>query len=637
MVVQRGRILTDWVIRHGFPILIAALCLRAILPHLDTLSLSGILTRLAALSGVDWGLATLFTMLSFLAVGQYDVIARRELGLPSDPKRAQRDGMAAVAVSQTLGFGLVTGTLARCRLRAALSLVDAGKITALVTVYFTIGLVIAIACVCLVAPTPVPVWLAGVVLISLAIATGFFVLWRPRLQIKQMRVHLPHLRSLAAGTGWAIVDITAAFVVFCLVLPGETAVSLALLLPAFYLALAAGILSGAPGGVGPFELVLFALAGPTSALNIPAESLLTAIFGFRLVYYVIPAVFGAAFVLTRQRPRPTVPAPNMRPVFPEFPRAESRVIRQNGGQAIPLGFGAGALWPAGNSLIALFDPAGPSGPAWFAGLQDRALQQNRFAALYKCSASVAVKARRLGWRVLRIADDAILDPASFSEDGSEKSRLRRKLRKAIKSGVVVRQALPSDEGAMQAIDANWQQRNGPARGGTMGQYCPLYVAEQKVLVAEWQGKIVAYVSWHRATGEWALDLMRDAADAPDGTMYLLVRRGIALAAEAQVARVSLAAIPADRGLAAQVRRRSRLSGGTAGLVQFKSAFAPTWQPLYLVAPGYLAMCVAVLDLVRNIHQPEPISPAPAPVPAPTLTNTPHEDVEYYEVASNRAA
>ncbi|OUS37643.1 hypothetical protein A9Q94_05120 [Rhodobacterales bacterium 56_14_T64] len=62
------------------------------------------------------------------------------------------------------------------------------------------------------------------------------------------------------------------------------------------------------------------------------------------------------------------------------------------------------------------------GPSW---LQSYARNRNAAACLYKCSAPTALGLRRQGWKVLRIAEEALLTPMTFSEESSSRRQLRR--------------------------------------------------------------------------------------------------------------------------------------------------------------------------------------------------------------------
>ena len=74
--------------------------------------------------------------ISFAALGRYDVIVHRVLNTGVAPRAAHASRAASVALSQTLGFGLIVGTIARWRGMNSLSLVSASTITALVSISF---------------------------------------------------------------------------------------------------------------------------------------------------------------------------------------------------------------------------------------------------------------------------------------------------------------------------------------------------------------------------------------------------------------------------------------------------------------------------------------------------------------------
>lgn len=68
-----------------------------------------------------WLIALGATVVSYLAIGRYDGIFHRHIETKIPGKAAAFTGASAVALSQTLGFGLLTGTIARWRLLPELS------------------------------------------------------------------------------------------------------------------------------------------------------------------------------------------------------------------------------------------------------------------------------------------------------------------------------------------------------------------------------------------------------------------------------------------------------------------------------------------------------------------------------------
>ncbi|WP_159975458.1 GNAT family N-acetyltransferase [Roseobacter cerasinus] len=610
MSIRVGNVLVDPVLRHGLPLVLVAICLHSLPQLASSVSLPEVFDLGRALPVWAWLAAAAFAAVSFYSVGQYDVLARRELRLTGDEARAHRNGAAAVALSQLLGFGLITGALARYRLSPQDGMIRASQITALVTLLFLIGMMFVTAFAILFSGLLID-RTAGIAAITcLAVCVLTLVLYRPRVRILKWQIAMPGLVTVSASIFWATADVVTAAAAFYVLLPEPVELGFSAFLPIFCIALAAGILSGVPGGVGPFEVVLLGLTAPHLPTHIDQTCLMTAICGFRMLYYVLPALLAALVLLRPPNAIPKMPAvqPPLPSRFP--PRAEVGVIAQNRGEMVALPSGVGAMWPAGNSLVCLFDPIADAGPDWPRHFKHHARRRSLLPVLYKCSARHAIAARKAGWAVVKVAEDAIVAPATFDLKGARFSGLRRKLRKAAKAGVTVQLFRSEHLSALDQIDVAWQKRCGGARGGTMGRFCPCYIESQLLLVAEVDDRPVAFVSLHKGQTEWALDVMRDADAAPDGTMYLLIHEAIRLAAQAGIPVLSLAAVPAggvrDHGSGAKLLAYVRGKWAAQGLYQFKSAFAPTWKPLYMAAPGRLGMCIGAMDILREVVRPSPL-------------------------------
>ena len=159
---------------------------------------------------------------------------------------------------------------------------------------------------------------------------------------------------------------------------------------------------------------------------------------------------------------------------------------------------------------------------------------------------------------------------------------------------------------MARISTDWVKRSGGERGFSMGLFTPEFVQSQRCYLAMQDGQLQGFISLNTCNTEWSLDLMRQTADAPDGTMHALLTNAIADAAGLGLPRFSLAAIPFDH--------RSKIlhhcvqsASGANGLRQFKASFAPNWQTLYMATPNRLQFCIAAFDIAREITKkpPEP--------------------------------
>jgi len=597
--------------------------------RISSLDLAVIGTGFRTVSVEQWVTAALFSVVSFWAVGNYDAVVHRLIRTKIDAPRARRSGFAAIAVAQTVGFGVLTSALVRWRLLPELSLTQSLRMGVTVAVSFLAGWAVVTALVALFFPLAIPASgaVAGLVLIIALVLVGLS-LWRPAFL---GRWAIPSVASMSVILFLTFVDTVAAGLALHALLPGGMPIAPAPFVAAFLVALGVGLVSGTPGGVGPFEVTLLALL-PGHA----DEPILGAVLAFRLVYFAIPAVIGAALVIRGprtvrsafNRPASSITgltglphlSTNLSDTIQTAPRAETALLRQghlsvfNG----PTGQADAMVLPAGQSLVLLSDPfrASQSPGPLLNCLGTQAHQRFLVPFLYKSGGRLAATARRAGWHVAPIAREAWLDPQKFSPQGRAFRQLRRKLRKAETAGVVITQAgtdLPFAQ--MDAISAQWARTHGGERGFSMGRYSRATLRWSRVFLAHQNGRLVGFATLHTNAGEWTLDLMRQAQGAPDGVMHLLVARAISDAAQAACPRFSLAAVPLGRQndepfLHSALRSALDKITGAAGLRQFKAAFDPCWETLYMAAPTRRALVLGALDVMREIARPPRINPNP---------------------------
>lgn len=305
-------------------------------------------------------------------------------------------------------------------------------------------------------------------------------------------------------------------------------------------------------------------------------------------------------------------------VIDAAPRAEAGLLRHGrlGLLSDLAGHPTAMAAETGQCLVALGDPlCSEAAPDTVLDVMTlRAKARFLTPVLYKSSARFATRARARGWVVAAIAEEAWIDPRSFSPDGAARSRLRRKLRKAQKAGLTIsafgpdaRAPLPLDE--MEAVAQVWAKAHGGERGFSMGTWDPDALGRACIYLAHDAGGILlGFITVHANAREHTLDLMRARADAPDGMMQALIAEAIAGAARAGVTRLSLAAVPrapcaTDPRAIAFARGHFARASGAEGLRQFKAAFAPNWEPLYAAAPTQRGLALAALDLGREIARP----------------------------------
>jgi phosphatidylglycerol lysyltransferase len=587
---------------------------------------AAIARALGSLSAPRWLGALLLAGLSFWAVGRYDALVHRHLATGRGAAEAGRAGLLAIALGQTTGFGLLTGALVRWRMLPGVSLAAAVGITLAVTLLFLAGWAVLAAAAVLALPSPALAPVRPVAWASIAALPGALALCllQPRLRILGRAVRLPTLPTLTRLVALAAVDTAAAALCLAELLPAEAGVGFGQLLPAFILAYGAGLVSGAPGGMGAFEVALLA-ALPAA----DPEALLAGVLAWRrAIYCALPALLALALLARGPAPAPRgTPLPEPVRVSEPLPsgvaelvgssrRAEAGLLRQGDKLFLPVpGRRAGGLvlGRTGQFLAAIGDPLGAADPEQAGIMLTAAAEaEGRLPCLYKAGARSALAARRAGWQVAPVALEVWLRPAAFRLDAPERRQLRRKLRKAQAADVAIARAtgaLPLAE--MAAVAEAWARSRDGERGFSMGRFAPDYVAAQRVYLARIGGLLVAFLTLHEGAAEWTLDLMRASPDAPDGAMHALLALAIAEAAAEGCPRLSLAALPHPRteALARYLPRALRPGTGSEGLGQFKRAFAPAFEPLYLAAPSRIALVLAAFDLARAIDRPAPLPAA----------------------------
>jgi len=589
--------------RQGLLLLLAAGFVALFYDRLSGLDFSVIWQGFRAVGPLQWAGALLATGCSFWAVGRYDAVVHRILTTGTCEKQARRAGIAGIAISQTLGMGVFTGALVRWRMLPDVSLWQAMRLSAAVALSFLAGwAVVTGVAVALFSPM-LPPWLA---LVPLAAVGALIVvsMFAPPLVLFNRRIQWPTLPAIMSIIGLSVLDTVAAAAAFYILLPDAVAVNFTALYPAFLLALGAALVSGTPGGVGPFEVTLLALLP-----DVGAEPVLGAVLAFRAVYYALPALLGLSLLARGAKPATQTPATLTKPaviqrlnrLIANAPFAEANLLRQGDKMLLSQEDSAVDLIVAltGQTLTALRDPLNPQHITdALQTLQRAALAQARIPCLYKCNARTAAHARRMGFRVLPIAHEVWLDPCKFTPDTPNHRQLRRKLRKSAAAGIIVTRpdTLPLSE--MAAISDEWVRQNGGERRFSMGVFARDFVQSQRVYLAMQNGQLQGFITLNSCHTEWSLDLMRQRGDAPDGTMHALLMRAIQEAAAANIPRLSLAALPYPQ----QNRLLNRiLKQGTGnGLRQFKMSFAPNRQTLYIAAPNRAALCLAGFDIARAI-------------------------------------
>jgi lysylphosphatidylglycerol synthetase-like protein (DUF2156 family) len=329
------------------------------------------------------------------------------------------------------------------------------------------------------------------------------------------------------------------------------------------------------------RFILLAATGLVVALFLLERPKGTLIALFTLIFLIaLGAGLWGLLLLVRNAPLPSSIGP-LATVYEEYARAgispftlmhDKRYFWNREGTAY-LAYAARA-----GAAIVLGPGVGPSAalPSLYAEFREESHRRGWRVGFYQVPQAMADE---FGWgHGYRIGSEAIVDLEGLTLDGPVMAKLRHEVSRAQRNRVnvmIVPDAAITAQTrrAMRGLtEMRAHNRHFGEMGFSVGHGDDVPAVPTTVgLAHDAAGQLVAYVTWLSlpAARGVALDAMRRRADAPGGTMDLLLYTGL----EHFKGRASWASL----GLAP--------AGGPAacGLSAFKTKFRPTWEARYLVS------------------------------------------------------
>lgn len=302
-----ARLVGHPVVRIVVPLFIVAITFYVLHDLSVHVSWTEVKADIAASRPAAIAMAIAATAISFFALSLYDVLAVRNIARGEVPDRiAAFAGATGTAISNLLGFSYLTGTAVRYRIYASLGL-DLARVAGIIAVSW-IGLWLGLILVLGVLLMAHPVGLSGILPLSGAVETGAglamlgglvaLLIWLARaprnIWAEGFRVPLPGAGLALALTGVAVVDLMGAAMTLYVLMPGDLAQNFVLFFVVYMGAVALGMLSHSPGGLGVFEATMIAGLGAAGRPDVLAALLL-----YRVIYSVLPfAVSVVALALS---------------------------------------------------------------------------------------------------------------------------------------------------------------------------------------------------------------------------------------------------------------------------------------------------------------------------------------------------
>jgi phosphatidylglycerol lysyltransferase len=246
--------------------------------------------------------AALFTIAGYGCLTLYDALAVRFAGAHVPYLRVALISFMGYAVGHNVGLNTLSGGAIRYRAYSALGLgakqiatiIAFGSVTFLLGAGLLLGLSLLTQAGMSGSVLHVHAWLAmlagGILLAAVAAYLWLVCTRHEPLRYRRIVIPVPKPRVAFAQVAVACADLLCAASVLYVLLPPQAAISFEAFAGIYLIAIAAGVISNVPGGIGVFEAVLLVLLQ-----SVPKGSLLGALLAYRAIYYFAP--FAAALVL----------------------------------------------------------------------------------------------------------------------------------------------------------------------------------------------------------------------------------------------------------------------------------------------------------------------------------------------------
>jgi phosphatidylglycerol lysyltransferase len=277
-------------------VLLFAISLWAITQELRKYDVQDILNSLTAIPKPYLVLAIALTMLNYILFTGYDTLAVHHLRQTLPYRRTALVAIVSYAISNSVGFALLSGSAIRYRFYSAwgFSAAKIAQIIAFCNLSFWLGLFAVGGIVFALQPIATPELLhipfesvrpVGYIFLGIIAA---YLLWsglsQKALKIKNwVFPHLPVKLSLIQIALTSLDWMLAAAVLYVL-FPVPKHLSYFSFFGIYLLGQLAGIISNVPGGLGVFETVLVLLLAPVISTN----QLLGVLLAYRGIYYFLP-------------------------------------------------------------------------------------------------------------------------------------------------------------------------------------------------------------------------------------------------------------------------------------------------------------------------------------------------------------
>jgi phosphatidylglycerol lysyltransferase len=239
--------------------------------------------------------ALAFTACGYTVLTGYDALAMRYIGRSLSYRHTAQTAFMAFAVAHNVGIAALSGGSVRYRMYSLLGLsgTEIARVILFCSVTFGLGACLLLGLAVLVMPSidagvlrlsAAELDAAGVLLMALPVAYLTMAWFRSApFHVGAWSLALPPPRIGLAQVSLSTADLALAAASLYILLPTELQTGFLPFLGIYLIAIAAGLVSNVPGGIGVFEAVLI-----ISLPDADRSELLGAVILYRVIYYILP-------------------------------------------------------------------------------------------------------------------------------------------------------------------------------------------------------------------------------------------------------------------------------------------------------------------------------------------------------------
>lgn len=301
---SRWAMVRPWLVPFIILVL-AALLFDALQLLLSQVHYADVMAAVSATPHLNLGMALVATAISYLILAGYDFSSLRYVGAKVPAPTILLTSFVAYALGNTVGLGVLTGGTVRMRLYSAAG-VEASKVAQAIAFNagaFGLGMT-AFGAAGLLWGAPqvaslLDISAALLETISALVLVGIagFILLCARFEtlpiVGRWNLRLPKaglaIRQLVISAG----DLSAAAAALWFLLPANV-VDLPTFVAFYAIAMALGVISHVPGGLGVFEAVILLACGGRA----PTEQIAGALILYRGIYFILPLMVAAVMLAT---------------------------------------------------------------------------------------------------------------------------------------------------------------------------------------------------------------------------------------------------------------------------------------------------------------------------------------------------